>query len=74
MSDVVAQEGDTVTLWCISTGTPAPRVTWYQCSHHIRHACTAQTDTGLSFLLSVSPSLAFIDEKLSLCFDRATRF
>ena len=48
-SDIIAQEGDTVTLWCMSSGTPTPQVTWYQCSRLIRHACSSATDTaGLS--------------------------
>jgi len=46
MSDVIAQEGDTVTLWCMSSGTPTPQVTWYQCSHQSRHACSSSTETG----------------------------
>ena len=55
-SDVIAQEGDTVTLWCMSSGTPTPQVTWYQCSRHNRHACSSLTDTGLSYRLSISSS------------------
>jgi len=56
-SDIIAQEGDTVTLWCMSSGTPIPQVTWYQCSHHTRHACSSATDAGLSTRLSVSSCL-----------------
>jgi len=43
MSDVVAQEGDTVTLWCMTSGTPTPQVTWYQCPDHARRACSASS-------------------------------
>jgi len=53
-SDVIAQEGDTVTLWCMSTGTPTPQVTWYQCPRHIRHACSLPTDAGSLSIDSLS--------------------
>ena len=64
MSDVVAQEGDTVTLWCMTSGTPTPQVTWYQCPDHARRACSASsTDESSTSEFFLAFSVDFLNPR-----------